>query len=48
MKKAEEFDYNKAEKIPCGIFYQVKKPVFEEQFPQLQKLGKNGWKDIKR
>ena len=36
MKKAEEFDYNKGEKIPMGIFYQAKKPVFEEQFPQLK------------
>ncbi len=48
MKKAEEFDYNKAEKIPTGIFYQVKKPVFEEQFEQLKKLGKDGWKGLKR
>ena len=36
MKKAEEFDYNKAEKIPMGIFYQTRKPIFEEQFPQLK------------
>jgi len=48
MRKAEEFDYNKAEKIPMGIFYQIKKPVFEEQFEQLKKLGKDGWKGIKR
>lgn len=48
MKKAEEFDYNKAKKIPTGIFYQTKKPVFEEQFEQLKKLGENGWKGIKR
>jgi 2-oxoglutarate ferredoxin oxidoreductase subunit beta len=47
-KKANEFDYDKAEKIPMGIFYQANKPVFEEQFPQLQKLGKLGWKGIKR
>jgi len=47
-KKAQEFDYNIAKKIPIGIFYQVQKPVFEEQFPQLKKLGKSGWKDIKR
>jgi len=49
-KKAGEFDYNKAEKIPIGIFYQVKKSVFEEQYPQLVSLKKNGigWKDIKR
>jgi len=48
MKKAEEFNYNEAKKIPTGIFYQVKKPVFEEQFEQLKKLGKDGWKGIKR
>ena len=48
MKKAEEFDYNEAKKIPTGIFYQTKKPVFEEQFEQLKKLGKDGWKGIKR
>ena len=38
MKKAEEFDYNKAEKIPMGIFYQAKKPIFEEQFEPLRNL----------
>ena len=48
MKKAEEFDYNTAKKIPLGIFYQANKPVFEDQFPQLKKLGKDGWKGIKR
>ena len=48
MKKAEEFDYNEAKKIPVGIFYQAQKPVFEEQFEQLKKLGKDGWKGIKR
>ena len=32
MKKAEEFDYNIAKKIPLGIFYQVKKPTFEEKY----------------
>jgi len=50
MKKAEEFDYNKAEKIPTGIFYQVQKPVFEEQFEQLKKLKekKKSWRDIRR
>lgn len=30
MEKAEEFDYNKVSKIPLGIFYQVRKPTFEE------------------
>jgi 2-oxoglutarate ferredoxin oxidoreductase subunit beta len=50
MKKAEEFDYDKAEKIPTGIFYQAKKPVFEEQFEQLRDLKEKNksWKDIKR
>jgi 2-oxoglutarate ferredoxin oxidoreductase subunit beta len=50
MRKAEEFDYDKAEKIPLGIFYQTKKPVFEEQIEQLRNLKekKKNWKDIKR
>lgn len=50
MKKACEFDYNKPEKIPVGIFYQKQMPVFEELFLQLAKLKKEGksWKDIKR
>jgi len=50
MKKAEEFDYNKAEKIPLGIFYQKDKPVFEDQFEQLKKLKeqKKSWKDVKK
>jgi len=49
-KRAEEFDYNTAKKIPIGIFYQVTKPVFEEQFPQLMELKKKkiGWKNIGR
>ncbi len=49
-KKAQEFDYNEVKKIPLGIFYQVEKPVFEDQLPQLAKLKKAGksWKDIKR
>jgi len=50
MKKAEEFNYSVVKKIPTGIFYQVKKPVLEEQFKQLVDLKKKGksWKDIKR
>jgi 2-oxoglutarate/2-oxoacid ferredoxin oxidoreductase subunit beta len=48
FQRAGEFDYCKAEKIPMGIFYQVQKPVFEENFPQLQKLGNDGWKGVKR
>ena len=49
-EKAQEFDYNTAKKIPTGIFYQTKKPVFEEQFPQLVNLKKKkiSWKNIKR
>ena len=49
-KKADEFDYNIVKKVPMGIFYQVKKPVFEEQFEQLRNLKKKGigWKDVKR
>ncbi len=52
-KKAQEFDYNSVDEkttIPLGIFYQVEKPVLEEQYPQLADLKKKkiGWKDIKR
>ncbi len=49
-KKAGEFDYNTAEKIPLGIFYQKENLIFEEQFPQIIELKKKGmsWKDIKR
>jgi 2-oxoglutarate/2-oxoacid ferredoxin oxidoreductase subunit beta len=49
-EKAGEFDYNNAEKIPLGIFYQEERETFEEQFPQLVELKKKGisWKDIKR
>jgi len=53
MKKAEEFDYNfvgEKTKLPCGIFYQKEKHVFEDVTPQLLKLKKEGksWKDIER
>lgn len=49
-KKAQEFDYNTANKIPMGIFYQKERGVFEDQFPQLVKLKKKGigWKDVER
>ncbi len=49
-KRAEEFDYNIAKKIPIGIFYQKEKPIFEEQYPQLVELKKKGigWKEVKR
>ncbi len=50
MKKAEEFDYNVAKKIPTGIFYQKEKATFVEQFPKLIELKKKNkaWRDIKR
>ncbi len=53
MKAADEFDYNGVDSktiIPMGIFYQKEKPVFEEQYSQIQELRKKkiGWKDIKR
>jgi 2-oxoglutarate ferredoxin oxidoreductase subunit beta len=49
-KKAQEFDYNGIEKIPLGIFYQVQRPILEDQYPQLLNLKKKkiGWKDVKR
>ncbi|MEJ2267981.1 MAG: thiamine pyrophosphate-dependent enzyme [Nanoarchaeota archaeon] len=52
-KRAQEFDYNiitEQTKIPLGIFYQIERPILEEQYPQLIKLKKDGksWKDIKR
>jgi len=49
-KKANEFDYNIVKKIPTGIFYQIQKPVFEEQFPQLVNLKKKkiSWKNVRR
>ncbi len=48
--KAGEFDYNTVKKIPVGIFYQIQKPVFEDQFNQLVNLKRKkiGFKDIKR
>ncbi len=50
MKRAQEFDYNIAEKIPVGIFYQEERQTYEDNFEQLKNLKKNktGWKDIKR
>ena len=52
-KRAQEFNYNgigKSTKIPLGIFYQAKKPVFEDQFPKLVDLKKKklGWVNIRR
>jgi 2-oxoglutarate ferredoxin oxidoreductase subunit beta len=48
MEKAEEFDYNETKKIPLGIFYQKREETYEEKFEQLKKLGKEGWKGIRR
>jgi len=53
MRKAGEFDYDKIKKntkIPLGIFYKKKMPVFEDQYWQLQNLiqKKKSWKNIKR
>ncbi len=38
MKKSLEWDYCYSEnsKIPIGIFYKVKKPTYEEQWPQIR------------
>lgn len=49
-KKALEFNYEVAEKIPTGIFYQKELPTLEDQFEQIRKLKakKKSWKDIKR
>lgn len=49
-KKAQEFDYNVAKKIPLGIFYQVEKETFTDKWPQLKKLKEENksWKDLKR
>ena len=49
-KKADEFDYNTAKKVPVGIFYQKERTTFEDTWPQLKELKKKGigWKDVKR
>ena len=49
-KKADEFDYNIAKKIPVGIIYQQERKTFEYMWPQLSELKKkaHGWKNIKR
>ena len=48
-----EYDYGgdwKTQKIPLGIFYQSQRETYEEMWPQLEELKKQGksWKDIKR
>ncbi len=39
LKKSLEWNYSMEEKakIPLGIFYQIKKPTFQEKWPQLKK-----------
>ena len=46
LLKSQEWDYSLKEKvrIPIGIFYQVRKPTFEEKWPQLKKP----WYRVKR
>ncbi len=46
FKKSIEWNYSLDEKakIPVGIFYKIKKPTFEDQWPQLKKP----WYRIKR
>ncbi len=52
LEKAEEWNYELYEKakIPLGVFYKTTRTTLEEQFPQLQKLMKQGkgWWQIKR
>jgi len=50
MKKASEFDYNIAKKIPLGIFYQVEKENFIDKWPQLKELKSKGigWREVNR
>lgn len=50
MRAAGEFDYNKADRIPMGIFYQGERESFENSFEQLKNLksAKSSWKEVKR
>lgn len=51
MKRALEWNYeNKEKKIPYGIFYKNKKPIFEDREPQLRNLldKKIFWISVKR
>jgi 2-oxoglutarate ferredoxin oxidoreductase subunit beta len=50
LKKAEEFDYNKVNRVPLGIFYQKEREIFEDKWPQLKALKEKNisWRDIKR
>lgn len=42
LRKAMEWDYclDETARVPIGVFYKVRKPTFEEQWPQLKQLGK--------
>jgi len=53
LAKAQEWDYCLSEnsKVPIGIFYKKKRPIFEDQWPQLKKPWykierKINWKQI--
>jgi hypothetical protein len=46
LEKAQEWDYCLREdaRIPIGIFYKKRRPIYEEQWPQFKKP----WYKIKR
>jgi len=46
MEKAREWSYGQGERIPIGIFYQAKKPTFEERLLGSKILAKTKPKDI--
>jgi 2-oxoglutarate ferredoxin oxidoreductase subunit beta len=46
MERAREWGYGQGERIPIGIFYQVKKPTFEERLLGSKILVKTKPKDI--
>ena len=50
LKRADEFDYNKVNKVPLGIFYQKERECFEDKFPQINALKdkRTSWRSIKR
>lgn len=50
IKLADIYNYDLKGKIPIGIFYQVKKPTLEEQWPQLANLmnKKKAWYQLKK
>lgn len=46
MKRAAEWSYDQGDRIPIGIFYQVKKPTFEERLLGSKIMVKTKPKDI--